>query len=55
MQRIDAEQKMRELLNALCRYLVCNPAVNVFKELADIQLRALRILIEFFKENLIIV
>ena len=48
---------MRELLNALCRYLICNPAgkINVFKELADIQLRVLRILIEFFKENLIIV
>ena len=35
--------------------LFATQPVNVFKELADIQLRVFRILIEFFKENLIIV
>ena len=30
MQRIEAERKMQELLNTLCRYLICNPAGKCF-------------------------
>ena len=45
MQRIDAERKMKELLNAVSRYLIWSAAGECFQ----------RILIRFFKENLIIV
>ena len=43
VERIEAEWKIRELFNAVSRYLICSPAGKCFQ----------RILIKFVKESLI--